>query len=148
MEYSCMCEQKFEVQGNCPPSTITLNILRSISMSQCLEPNSFHPIVSFLWRVSNQQPILVTDESRFLLAKFDGREWVWRCPNKRMDCCISETDTAEAALSWFGVVSHGHCWTDLVVIQGNLKGMCYWDGILARHVVPFKAGHFRDISTW
>ena len=87
--------------------------------------------------------VLVTDESRFMLSKVDGRERVWRRPNERLaDACISENDRyggGGSVMVWGGI--SGRYRTDLVVVQGNLTGIRYRDEILMRHVHPFMTNH-------
>ena len=43
-------------------------------------------------------------------------------------------------MSWSGAVSQHHR-TELVVIAGNLKAVCYREDILLPHVVPFLQAH-------
>ena len=87
--------------------------------------------------------VLVTDESRFMLSKVDGRERVWRRPLERLsDACITENDRyggGGSVMVWGGI--SGRYRTDLVVVQGNLTGIRYRDEILSRHVHPFMTNH-------
>jgi transposase len=87
--------------------------------------------------------VMVTDESRILLQRIDGRLRIWRRRGERYaDACTVETDRfgGGGSLMVWGGISGSHR-TALVIVEGNLNGMRYRDEILRGHVIPFLQQH-------
>ena len=87
--------------------------------------------------------VRISDESRILLPRVDGRQRVWRRRGERYaDCCTVETDRfggGGSLMVWGGIT--GSHRTELVIIEGNLTGARYRDEILQHYVVPFLQQH-------
>lgn len=90
------------------------------------------------WTRNQWNTVLFSDESRFLLDRFDRRSRVYRRPRERFsDACVSEVDRfgGGSVMVWGGITFHGR--TQLLIVDGNLTGQRYRDEILAPVVTPF-----------
>ena len=84
------------------------------------------------WTRQDWLKVLFTDESRFCLTRGDGQI----CVSRRRYECYTEACTLErdqfgggtSVMVWGGVSQHH--WTELVVIAGNLKAVCYREDIM------------------
>ncbi|XP_041364110.1 uncharacterized protein LOC121379532 [Gigantopelta aegis] len=86
------------------------------------------------------------DESRFHLDSSDGRSRVYRRVGERFsDACVVERRAfgGGSVMVWGGITLNGR--TPIVVIDGNLKAVCYRDDITQAHVIPFVQGQQRHI---
>lgn len=91
--------------------------------------------------------VLFTDESRFHLDSFDGRQRVYRRPGERFsDACVIQRNAwgGGSVMVWGGMTTHGR--TPLVVIDGNLTGVRYRDIVIQQHVLPFINGQQRHVT--
>jgi len=95
------------------------------------------------WTRQRWRPILVTDESRFVLSRADFRVRLYRRRNERYaDCCVLQRDrfgVGDSVMLWGGI-AYGYR-TPLVVIDGNLIAQKYRLDILGPHVVPLLQTH-------
>lgn len=89
------------------------------------------------WTRNQWNTVVFSDESRYLLERVDGRQWVYRRRGERYaDACVTEVDRygGGSVMVW-GAISFHHR-SRLVVVPGNLNGVRYRDEILAPVVVP------------
>ena len=89
------------------------------------------------WTRNQWNGVVFSDESRYLLERVDGRQWVYRRRGERYaDACVTEVDRygGGSVMEW-GAISFHHR-SRLVVVPGNLNGVRYRDEILAPVVVP------------
>ncbi|KAK3083895.1 hypothetical protein FSP39_004845 [Pinctada imbricata] len=89
------------------------------------------------WTRHQWKGIVFSDESRYLLDRVDGRQWVYRRGGQRYsDACVPEVDRyGGISIMVWGAISYHHR-SRLVVVPGNLAGVRYRDEILAPVVVP------------
>ena len=90
------------------------------------------------WTQQEWSTVLFTDESVFRLSCADGRTRVWRRKNERYaNCNIVERGPygGGALMVWVGISNHSK--TDLMVINGTLKGQRYIDQVINTYVVLF-----------
>ena len=81
---------------------------------------------------------MVSDESRFLLYRADGRQRVYRRDGERFrDNCVDEVDrfVGVGLIAWAGIAYEHR--TPMVFIDGRLTAKRYVDLILRPVVVPF-----------
>ena len=82
--------------------------------------------------------MLFTDESRYCLQMIDHRSRVYRRRKERFsDACVHDVDhfCGGSVMVWGGISFNNR--TQLIIVNGNLKGQCYRDEILAPVVVPY-----------
>ena len=85
---------------------------------------------------------MFSDESRFSLQQSDRRRVYRRLGERYSDACVREVDRFGGGgfvMVWCGI-SHG-VKTPLVVIQGNLIAVRYWDQVLMPRVLPLVNAH-------
>lgn len=85
---------------------------------------------------------MISDESRFMLDFFDGRQRAWRCRGKRyFDATNRPHDRygGDSVTVWGGVTTNER--TDLHVCQRRVTGIYYRDNIIESLVVPFVAAY-------
>ena len=94
------------------------------------------------WRRNQWNNVLFTDESRFMLREVDGRRRVYRRTGERyLDACVERRDAygGGSVMILAGITARHK--TDVVFVDGRLRGVRYCDENLNRHVVPFIQRH-------
>ena len=99
------------------------------------------------FRIQDWANILFTDESRFHLDSSDGRSRVYRRVGERYaDACVIQRQSfgGGSVMVWGGITAHGR--TSLVVVAGNLTGICYRDEIVQPYVIPFIQAQANNVT--
>ncbi|KAK3091830.1 hypothetical protein FSP39_022977 [Pinctada imbricata] len=106
----------------------------SSSATDVIEQNG--PAITQDGRVTSGNGVVFSDESRYLLDRVDGRQWVYRRRGEHYsDACVPEVDRyGGGSIMVWGAISYHH--RSRLVVPGNLTGVRYRDEILAPVVVP------------
>ena len=92
------------------------------------------------WTLRMWQDVVFSDESRYYLAKHDGRLRVYRRPGERFqNCTVNEASDRRSVMVWGAISTTGR--SQLVIIRNNLNGQRYVNNILQPHLIPFLNTH-------
>ncbi|GFW29733.1 transposable element Tcb1 transposase [Trichonephila clavipes] len=94
-----------------------------------------------MWKVTDWQKVVFSDEYRFVLGTDDNRVWVWKHPGERYNSShtVLRQTARKAGIMVWGVIAYDSRHT-LIVMRGTLTGQRYADDIHRHHVEPFLNG--------
>ncbi|GFS85657.1 transposable element Tcb2 transposase [Trichonephila clavipes] len=93
-----------------------------------------------MWKVTDWQKVVFSDESRFILGTDDNRVQVWRRPGERYNSprtVLRHTARTAGVMVW-GAIAYDSRST-LIVMRGTLTGQRYVDDVLRPHTLPWPA---------
>ncbi|GFV72085.1 transposable element Tcb1 transposase [Trichonephila clavipes] len=94
-----------------------------------------------MWKFTDWQKVVFSDESRFVLGTDDNRVRVWRRPGERYNSphtVLCHTARTAGVIVWGAIAYDSR--SILIVMRGTLTGQRYIYDILRPHVGPFQNG--------